>query len=334
VCELPYKSATPIILLLFVVLCVAPVSGQVAIPVFTRVSSEPVLRPTQGWEGSAISKASVIYDEGKFKMWYTGGEAGKTAIGYATSNDGMNWTKYDGNPMLQAFSSPTVVKVQGAYYMYYGYDNDKGVPQIGLSTSTDGISWTSYSGNPLPMKALWPSSILHINDRWMLWYATGLFTPSFRQVIAYANSSDGKTWNEVMNPVALKLPSGYTVAYDAAVVFAGGLYNMWATLAGRSKGFHMFYYTSADGLNWTLSDQNPLSGETRSAVHPSVLTKEGVSYLWYVSQDAGVYGIYLATSTTPLPEFLPGMSTYVLVMVAFSLLIMQSVFRKRSFCRF
>jgi predicted GH43/DUF377 family glycosyl hydrolase len=327
VCELRYKSATPIVLFLFIVLCVTPVSGQAAIPVFTRVSSDPVLKPTQAWEGSEIGKASVIYDEGKFKMWYT---AGNVAIGYATSNDGMNWTKYDGNPILQDFSSPTVVKVQGTYYMYYGYDDQNSVPRIGLSTSTDGILWTSYSGNPLPMKPLWPSSILHINDQWMLWYATAIVTPSFRQVIAYANSSDGKAWNEVSNPVALKLPVGYTAAYDAEVAFAGDVYNMWATLASSSKGFHIFYYTSADGLSWTLSDQNPLSGETRSAVHPSILTKDGVSYLWYLSQNAGVYGIYLATSTMPIPEF--SLGTYVLVMVPFSALTLQSAFRKTSFC--
>ena len=37
-------------------------------------------------------------------MWYTGvntfGPTGLVQAGYATSSDGLNWTKYSGNPVI------------------------------------------------------------------------------------------------------------------------------------------------------------------------------------------------------------------------------------------
>ena len=72
---------------------------------FERQSKEPVLSAEQPWEKVAVMCPHVIWDkhENIFKMWYSGGEQYEPdAIGYATSKDGLHWTKWDKNPIFKA----------------------------------------------------------------------------------------------------------------------------------------------------------------------------------------------------------------------------------------
>ena len=44
---------------------------------------------------------NVIKDGSTYKMWYTGkSSAGPYQIGYATSSDGIAWTKHGANPII------------------------------------------------------------------------------------------------------------------------------------------------------------------------------------------------------------------------------------------
>jgi len=62
-------------------------------PVFTRGNST-------NWDFPEVRGAKVIYDGSRFHMFYTGGRWATYDIGYAYSQDGINWTKYSGNPIL------------------------------------------------------------------------------------------------------------------------------------------------------------------------------------------------------------------------------------------
>ncbi len=49
---------------------------------------------------------TVLYEGGEYKMWYSGFDGVQgLRIGYATSSDGVNWTKYAGNPVITNGSS-------------------------------------------------------------------------------------------------------------------------------------------------------------------------------------------------------------------------------------
>ena len=55
------------------------------------------------FDDSDTQIGSIIYNESIFDMWYTGNAYSgpdDTAIGYANSTDGKNWTKYGSNPIL------------------------------------------------------------------------------------------------------------------------------------------------------------------------------------------------------------------------------------------
>ena len=69
-----------------------------------RMSDKPVLSPDQPWEKDiAVMCPSLLWDEPAklFRMWYSGGEQNEpNAIGYASSPDGLTWTKHEGNPIF------------------------------------------------------------------------------------------------------------------------------------------------------------------------------------------------------------------------------------------
>lgn len=140
---------------------------------WTRSQNNPVLKlgPPGSWDCCSVNEPSVIRDGSGYKMWYTGGHyTGGTAIraiGLATSTDGVNWTKYPGNPVLSkgpagSFDDsratyPEVIHYDG-YTMYYRGVTAAGVSQIGIATSQDGIRWTKKGIVTIPSSQWAPSS--------------------------------------------------------------------------------------------------------------------------------------------------------------------------------
>ncbi|MCF6170182.1 MAG: T9SS type A sorting domain-containing protein [Bacteroidales bacterium] len=126
---------------------------------YTPYYKNPVLKPTQSWETSAVGvkEPSVIYDstDSLFKMWYNVTTYTKiTRVGYATSPDGKNWTKYPDNPVFLPLTEKIgeewpgevnhVNVVQDPVYGYHlFYANHFAIFQ---AYSTDGIDWTREPG--------------------------------------------------------------------------------------------------------------------------------------------------------------------------------------------
>ncbi|MBS9462894.1 family 43 glycosylhydrolase [Flagellimonas sp. 389] len=162
--------------------------------VFEKVQPEPVIHPDVPWEKNAIMCPHVIWDEssGSYKMWYSGGEQYEPdAIGYATSEDGINWKKHPDNPIFQSdknnaweyekVTACQVVKHNGWYYMFYIGFHDVHWAQIGVARSKDGISeWERHPQNPIikTSKKGWDRDACYKpyvifdeeNNQWMLWY--------------------------------------------------------------------------------------------------------------------------------------------------------------------
>lgn len=73
---------------------------------WTRYGNAPVLLPTgsgSDWDGFFSTSASVIKTQNKYHMWYSGSPDGGgniKGIGYASSNDGINWVRAATNPIF------------------------------------------------------------------------------------------------------------------------------------------------------------------------------------------------------------------------------------------
>ena len=157
-----------------------------------RESDKPVLSAEMPWEKVAVMCPHVIYDQQakQYRMWYSGGEQGEpNAIGYATSEDGLKWTKREDNPIFKpdpksAWEKDRVtacqVVRQGEWYlMFYIGFRDEAHAQIGIARSRDGIAgWERHSANPVirPGKDQWDHDAVYkpyaIFDggQWLLWY--------------------------------------------------------------------------------------------------------------------------------------------------------------------
>lgn len=118
----------------------------------------PVLTGGAGqWDGRYLTDPTVIFDEGIYKMWYLGGTLVdgkiKEAVGYAVSEDGMNWIKYDKNPVFNTSEldvRPYIIKDSGLFIMVYNCFSGMGESTgICYATSPDGINWTPSSRNPI-----------------------------------------------------------------------------------------------------------------------------------------------------------------------------------------
>jgi predicted GH43/DUF377 family glycosyl hydrolase len=157
-----------------------------------RVSDKPVLAAEQSWEKVAVMCPHVLYDEPNklYRMWYSGGEQYEpNAVGYATSRDGVRWTKHDRNPIFQpdlhvAWEKDRVTGCQVLrhgtwHWMFYIGFRDRDHAQIGLARSKDGITgWQRHPANPIlrPGKDKWDHDALYKpyalfdGRRWLLWY--------------------------------------------------------------------------------------------------------------------------------------------------------------------
>ncbi len=101
-------------------------------------SGNPVLKRSQPWEQAHLFYPYVIKEGETWVMFYAAywrGQPGSTAIGMATSRDGVEWTKSDANPVLtptpgSAFdsaytSAQSVIRDGDHYKLYYGARIDR-----------------------------------------------------------------------------------------------------------------------------------------------------------------------------------------------------------------
>lgn len=120
---------------------------------FTKYSNGPIL-DRNTIDPYLVSSPTVIFDEGKWKMWYISAlrwemHEGKLRapyhIKYAESNDGINWDrkgivaidfKYPGE---FAIGRASIIKEDNLYKMWYSYSIDR--YRIGYAESSDGMHW-------------------------------------------------------------------------------------------------------------------------------------------------------------------------------------------------
>lgn len=115
---------------------------------------EPVIIPEYDFEKMSVMNPYVIYENDIYKMYYAAGETYEPdVIAYATSEDGINWNKYEENPILEAnkdklsldrfkVGACEVIKNSNDKYnmFYIGY-SDINTARIFIAKSKDGINW-------------------------------------------------------------------------------------------------------------------------------------------------------------------------------------------------
>lgn len=183
-------------------------------------------------ENNASDPFLIIDDiNHSYKMWYDAINAGQYTVRYATSSDGLIWTKYK-NAVLQGGPNPwdvggiargkSIVYRDGIYHMWYS-GGTVGSWQIGYAISNDGITWVKQNnGQPVITKTkTWEYNnvsypyVLLKDNVYHMWYATGSW--DLPTSIVYAKSTDGINWDKPanLNPV---LSIGTTGDWDGGYI--------------------------------------------------------------------------------------------------------------------
>ena len=177
---------------------------------WTRHPDNPVMErgPAGSFDDFTLFPNSVINEGGLLKMWYTASKSApgggfSESIAYATSTDGVSWTKHP-TPVLEhgdgwenfSANMPWVVHDGTSYHMWYiGYSVMAGValpPAIGYAVSLDGIEWTKDPGNPIEELGFWISMPVVLHDfaagRYEMFYTD---EPAFSVLRATSQSAGG-----------------------------------------------------------------------------------------------------------------------------------------------
>ncbi len=224
---------------------------------WTKYGANPVL--TKGapgdWDDEGVGSCCVIKEsDTSYKMWYTGTADSNfsaiPAIGYATSSDGVTWTKqgrvFQGSGAWEAAGvlSPIVIKESDtSYKMWYSGrvdDGDIGNLQIGYATSTDGVTWVKYGTAPVLAKGTgsnWDSrgvgvgTVIKEGSSYFMWYTgyKGYGEAEIESAIGYAFSSNGISWvKSGSNPVLSKGAGWEAKAVGAPwVTYYNRTFRMW-----------------------------------------------------------------------------------------------------------
>jgi hypothetical protein len=239
---------------------------------WTKYAGNPVmsLGVPGSWDSTRIGSMSVLKDGSTYKMWYYGTNGAIGRIGYATSTDGIIWTRCAGNPVLDLGASNTwdsrevgpncVIKENDVYKIWYG-GSDGSHSRVGLAESTDGIIWNRYAGNPvigIGASNSWDDfnvgylCVVNASGIYYGWYGGDSGT---NWGIGYARSTDGKSWTKyASNPIMTQIGNGWEKHDNLSpwVLLNGPIFQMWYTGVSDTSSPWVYKFGYAEGSNPSL----------------------------------------------------------------------------------
>jgi sucrose-6-phosphate hydrolase SacC (GH32 family) len=262
---------------------------------FVPYKTNPVFAAAKGqWDARIRERGWIMIEDGVYKLWYTGydGPDGLRMLGYATSKDGIAWTRHPKNPLVKDewVEDMMIVKNDGKYWMFAEGRNDR----AHLLVSENGIDWKRVGKLDIRLKngdlisdAPYgtPTAWLE-NGRWHLFYERDDLG------IWLATSTDMKVWTNVQDePVMKPGPGEYDkdlIALNQIVKHKGRYYAYYhgSAKTGPNKGlWSTNIATSTDLIHWEKYPHNPLLpiAENKSS---GIVVHDGTAYRLYTMHPA------------------------------------------------
>ncbi len=321
-------SVMLIVVLALPALAVVPFAGAQEGPQPAKIELVPyegnpilTLDVAHGWEKYAISRARVVNANGLLHLFYTAyGETGGS-VGYATSEDGLEWTKYGENPV---FVPGPAIAPSGVMEFAVLLDDETWkiyfTPWLENREWWDLAHFTLVATAPSPTGpwTVAPEPVLtsdktgwDVSGRWIISVIRAdneyrMFYESSNLLIGMATSPDGLHWIKYDDPATpattsdpLFEPNSDPGTWDSGFVAS-------PVVRQTEDGWEMFYgaggsdpivrsigyATSPDGITWTRHGSEPLLRDSGGMTEPdAVVQVNGTDYLYYTTST----GIAVAT---------------------------------------
>lgn len=239
------------------------------------------------FDQNGVTTFHVIKDSGQYHMWYTGvdGSGNWRGFGYATSNNGVNWTRQNGG-------LPVVTSRPGSGQ----FDDYRIIGPFVLIDEANAIA---------------PCEGGRTSGRcFRMWYEG--FRADNNFYIGHALSPDGVNWTVVNGPdelgSVLSQSEGFS-DFDSndvgltAVIKDGAIYRMWYQAKGYEFGpdvFRIGHVTSVDGVNWVRPVPNiPAFHGGMDSINISPPAPSDDVWVVRLLKEDLTYRMWYATAGTP-----------------------------------
>ncbi|HZI55063.1 MAG TPA: glycosylase, partial [Chitinophagaceae bacterium] len=238
------------------------------------------------WDEVIRERGYILKEADGYHMWYTGYRKDKDDtlfLGYASSPDGINWTRYKHNPIFTGSwtEDMMVVKSDSTYIMFAEGRGDT----AHMLTSMDKIHWKDHgslqiqytNGQPLSPGPYGTPTVWREDSTWYLFYERN------DSAIWLASSKDLKVWRNVQDEAVIsKGPGSYDkhgVALNQVIKHNGTYYGYYHGTAFEDwSEWSTNVAVSTDLRNWKKFEANPIMKENKSS---GILVHDGSKYRLY-----------------------------------------------------
>ena len=205
----------------------------VAFRAFKSAADAPVFTSSPGdWDALIRERGWIMKDGEKYVLWYTGYNQDlqplSMKLGYATSPDGITWTRHAQNPIFDDVWVEDMMIVKHNETLYMFAEGAKDQPQ--LLKSTDGIAWQRIGtldvrrtdGTKIAAGPCGTPTAFFEDGTWYLYYERR------DQGIWLATSKDMSVWTNVSDePLIVPGPDDYDnlmIAMNQVIKYEGRYY--------------------------------------------------------------------------------------------------------------
>lgn len=260
---------------------------------FGPASTQPLLAGTgtDTWDRRMRERGWILREGNTWHLWYCGYNEDRSSakfLGYATSCDGLRWTRSPCNPLDKEdwVEDMCVVRHGDVYYMFAEGRDD--IAQ--LLTSSDRLHWKEQgvldirqsNGEPISAGPRGTPVAWVVNEKWYLLYERD------DAAVWLASSADLHTWTNVQDaPVIQRGPEPYdqcAVAVDQVVAHQGRYYAYYhASALPDWAEWTTCLAVSEDLLHWKKYPANPVLPVASSDPERSsgIVVHDGTSYRLY-----------------------------------------------------
>ena len=247
------------------------------------------------WDAKIRERGWILRDADEWQLWFTGydgSRAGIKLLGYATSHDGIHWTRSPTNPIYRDHwvEDMCVLRHGDTYYMFAESENNNHAQMLMSKNGTD-WKWVGpldvrqTNGNKIARRPCGTPTVWREGNTWYLmyeWKDQGVWLATTKDPISLI-------WHNVQEePVLSPGPASYDkemIAVNQVIKYKGAYFAIYHG-SGSGTAVPRIWNTdialSTDRVHWQKYSGNPIVNGNKSS---GVVVPMGDGFRLYTMHD-------------------------------------------------